>query len=114
VLVHPGDCETFGLIVLEAMACGLPVVATTGGGVAELVDAHTGILAEPNCVDSLAAAIEAIYERDLAQLGENARRKAAECYDWNEILPQVMRRYHAVLGMREQDEPGSRGICVTD
>ena len=81
---------------------------------AELVDEQTGILAEPNCVDSLAGAIEAIYERNLAQLGEHARRKAAECYDWNEILPQVMRRYQAVLGARERDEPGSRGICVTD
>ena len=110
VLVHPGDCETFGLIVLEAMACGLPVVATTGGGVAELVDEHTGILARPNCVDSLAAAIEAIYGRDLGEMGANARRKAAEFYDWNEILPQVMRRYQAVLGTRGQDEPGARWV----
>jgi alpha-1,6-mannosyltransferase len=114
VLVHPGDCETFGLIVLEAMACGLPVVATTGGGVAELVDEHTGILARPNCVDSLAAAIEAIYERNLGEMGANARRKAAEYYDWNEILPQVMRRYQAVLGTRGQDEPGARSVCVSD
>lgn len=114
VLVHPGDRETFGLIVLEAMACGLPVVATTGGGVAELVDDDTGILTRPNCVDSLAAAIEAIYLRNLATLGANARRKAEDHYDWNEILPQVMRRYHAVLGRRGQDEPGARSICVTD
>ena len=98
LLVHPGDCETFGLIVLEAMACGLPVVATNGGGVAELVDTETGILAEPNDVDSLAGAIEAIYQRDLARMGQAARRKAVERYDWNEILPQVIGRYEGLLG----------------
>ena len=114
VLVHPGDCETFGLIVLEAMSCGLPVVATNAGGVAELIDAETGILAEPNSVASLAEAIEAIYGRDLAQMGLAARRKAGERYDWNQIMPQVLGRYDGLLGVRPfvHAEPG--GIHVTD
>ncbi len=98
VLVHPGDVETFGLIVLEAMACGLPVVGTNRGGVAELVDTETGLLAEPNDVGSLAGAIETIFQRDLVRMGEAARRKAVERYDWNEILPQVIARYEALLG----------------
>lgn len=102
LLVHPGDCETFGLIVLEAMACGLPVVGTTGGGVSELVDEKTGILAQPNDPASLAEAIEAIYARDLMQLGVNARRKAAEHFDWSQILPQLMTRYGSLLAGGER------------
>lgn len=104
LLVHPGDCETFGLIVLEAMACGLPVVGTSGGGVAELVDDQTGILARPNDADSLAGAIEAAYGRDLARLSANARRKAHEHYDWSQIFPQLMHRYGSLLAAR----PGAR------
>jgi alpha-1,6-mannosyltransferase len=114
LLVHPGDCETFGLIVLEAMACGLPVVAANGGGVAELVDRDTGILAEPNSVDSLAGAIEAIYQRDMARMGQAARRKAAGRYDWDEILPQVLGRYDILLGGHKRIERIPERICVTD
>jgi alpha-1,6-mannosyltransferase len=114
VLVHPGDCETFGLIVLEAMACGLPVVGTNRGGVAELVDRETGILADPDNADSLAGAIEAIYFRDMARMGEAARRKAAERYDWNEILPQVLGRYDILLGGYKPIQRAPERICVTD
>jgi alpha-1,6-mannosyltransferase len=113
VMVHPGDCETFGLIALEAMACGLPVVAT-GGGVAELVDEHTGIVVRPDSVDSLAEGIAAIFRQDLAALGANARRKAGELYDWNLIMPQLLNRYGGLLASRQRAEFDAERICATD
>ena len=114
MLVHPGDCETFGLIVLEAMACGLPVVGTSGGGVAELVDDATGILARPNDVDSLAGAIDAMYARDLVQLGQNAREKAVNHFDWDQIMPQLLQRYGSLLAHGERDALEVERACVTD
>ena len=113
VLVHPGDCETFGLIALEAMACGLPVVAT-GGGVAELVDEHTGVVVRPDSVDSLAEGIAAIFRQDLAALGANARRKASDQYDWNLIMPQLLNRYAGLLASGPRAALDAERICATD
>lgn len=106
LLVHPGDLETFGLIAIEAMACGLPVLGT-GGGVAELVDADTGLLVRPDSVDSLCQGIAALFGRDLEPLGRNARRKAQERYDWNRVMPQLLGRYQGLLAARPC--PAERG-----
>lgn len=114
VLVHPGDGETFGLIVLEAMACGLPVVGTRGGSVAELIDDSTGVLVPPNSVDGLAQGIEAIYGMDLAAMAHAASRKACAQYDWNRIMPQLMNRYAGLLASRARADLEAEHVCATE
>ncbi|MES2300185.1 MAG: glycosyltransferase [Pseudomonadota bacterium] len=113
-LVHPGDCETFGLIVLEAMACGLPVVGADGGGVAELVDEDSGVLVAPDSVEALCAGIEALYWRDRARLGANARRKAAGRYDWRHVMPQLLRHYCSLLAARQRAQLEAHSACLAD
>ena len=114
MLVHPGDCETFGLIVLEAMACALPVVASNGGGVAELVDARSGILAQPDSAASLAEAVAATYAGDMETMGACARSRAQEQYDWQQVLPQLLDRYGAVLAGHQRAPVAPNRVCISD
>jgi alpha-1,6-mannosyltransferase len=110
LLVHPGDQETFGMVVLEAMACGVPVLGTAAGGVAELVDDEVGMLVAANDAGALAHGIAAIYQRDLRALGRRARTRMVAQYDWNVVMPQVLRHYASLTGSVHADsaarEPG--------
>jgi alpha-1,6-mannosyltransferase len=104
LLVHPGDQETFGLVVLEAMACGTPVVGMAAGGVAELIGSDTGLLVTPGSASALAEGIKRIYRSDLEWMGANGRRKVLEKYDWNIIIPQLMTRYASLFAVHRRAE----------
>ena len=106
LLVHPGDQETFGLIAIEAMACGIPVLGT-GGGVAELIDADCGLVVRPDSADSLCQGVAALFGADLAALGASARRKARLHHDWQRIMPQLLGRYAILLAARSH-RPAAR------
>lgn len=97
-LVHAGSNETFGLVLLEAMACGLPVVGVDSGAVPEFVDSQVGQLARPRDVESMAAAISDLYQRDLRALGAAARRRVLEHYTWTQAFNQLLQTY-AGLGV---------------
>src|SRR4051812_45093542 len=103
--VHAGTHETFGLVILEALACARPVVAMRAAAIPELLDERAGILAEPHedparSAANLADAVAALYDRDLATLGAAARQHVVRSYSWTRALQGLMARYQAVVGAR--------------
>ena len=101
-LVHAGDQETFGLIVLEAMASGIPVVGPAAGGVGELVEPDTGVLVEPGCAEALAEGIDRLYRLDMAAMGAAGRRKVVDGYEWDCVIQQLMHHYAGLFATHQR------------
>jgi alpha-1,6-mannosyltransferase len=100
-LVHAGAQETFGLIVAEAMACGLPVIGVRAGALPELIDDSVGALAEAGNAASLCAAIEKVYSGDFAAMGRRARLRIERRYAWSSVFDLQLDRYARLLRTRE-------------
>ncbi|OYX58459.1 MAG: glycosyl transferase family 1 [Brevundimonas subvibrioides] len=104
--VHANDKEPFGLIVLEAMACGRPVVGVNAGGVAETVTNDVGQLARSADPDDYAQAIEALFARDVEAIGAAARVHTVETFAWNRVFEGLCMTYAEVSGRPEFVQPG--------
>jgi len=88
LLVHASVWEAFGQVLVEAMACGLPVIAVDRGGPARIVeDPETGWLVEPDDVGAFAREIVAAVEDGPGRRrrGERGRERALEHYSWTRI-----------------------------
>lgn len=97
--VHAGAHETFGLVVLEAMACGRPVVGVNAGAISELVDSEVGLLAREASGAVFAQAISDLYDRDLVALGQAARARVLAKFTWQRAFQQQLATYSALAGI---------------
>jgi alpha-1,6-mannosyltransferase len=104
-LVHAGTKETFGLVLLEAMACGRPVVAARASAVPEFVDESVGMLAEPCNASSMADAIAGLYERDLEAIGATARLRVLRRFTWQRAFQAQTTAYASLIGGRRLPVP---------
>ncbi len=96
--VHANHQEPFGLVALEAMACGLPLVGVASGGIAEIVDDGVGQLAPHATAASLAEAVEALFARDRRAVGAAARARAVERYGWDATFRGLLGLYGELTG----------------
>lgn len=102
LLVHAGDQETFGLVILEAMASGTPVVAVRAGAFGEIVNDQCGRLCQPNDARAMALAVREAFEAGARKLGAQARRHVEQHYSWDNVVNGLLEHYQAVLGHQQQ------------
>ena len=104
VLLNPSITEAFGNVTLEAMACGLPVIAAYATGTTNLVrDGQTGIMVDSDDIDGFANALQA-YARDpdLRRRHGAAGLDFAETMDWDTINSAVLKVYVKAIEKRER------------
>lgn len=101
VAVVPSLYEGFSLPAIEAMSCAVPVVATTGGALPEVVGASgvAALLVEPNDPDALAAAIRTLLDDPAlrARLGAAGRQRVVERFTWEVTARGTAACYDAIL-----------------
>jgi N-acetyl-alpha-D-glucosaminyl L-malate synthase BshA len=100
LLLSTSEFEGFGMSVLEAMACGVPVVSTDSGGVLEVVSESCARVVAVGDVEGLAAAaIGILRDENLARtMGDAGRRRAEEMFDVDRVVPQYEALYERVCG----------------
>ena len=110
-LIMPSDYESFGMVALEAMACGTPVIASEVGGLAYLVqDGQTGFHVPVREPDALAARIVTLLETpDVRDAMRAKARAAAQDYAW----PQIASRLLTIFEDLPIPQPGTQAGLPT-
>lgn len=96
-LVLPSRFESFGIVLIEAMACGLPVVATDSGGPADILTADTGILCQPDSANALADAMQQLIMRKHDFDPHNIRQLCVARYSKEAISSKYIGLYNHML-----------------
>ncbi|NJD51369.1 MAG: glycosyltransferase family 4 protein [Candidatus Methanoperedens sp.] len=92
--------EPFGMPIIEAMACEIPVITTRGGGITEIVeDGKTGLLVERDDAGGLASAILKLISDDelREKMGKAGRQRVIEIFSWDRVVENLLHNYEKIL-----------------
>lgn len=113
VLVMPSHYESFGMVVLEAMACGTPVVASNVGGLASTVlPGQTGFLAPVGDVRAFAQCVEQLIDDpELWQSMSEAAYLRSQAYTWPRIMKRTLQLYRRLQGRYTARQGNSAAVA---
>lgn len=97
VLTLPSRKESFGLVALEAIACGTPVVATKNGGLIDFVNTKVGILVENENVEELGKAIKYVLENENEFSKEYLIKYTKQNYSQDKLINKMIEEYKNIL-----------------
>lgn len=97
LFVHPGVQETFGLVTLEAQACGTPVIGIHGSYMDRIIHSDQTLWARENSPAALGAAIEEMSYEDLPKTGARASRRVVARYSWEQVFTRMFDLYADVI-----------------
>ena len=89
--------ETFGLVTLEAQACGTPVIGIHGSYMDRIIHSDQTLWARKNSAAALAAAIEETSREDLKHSGVAVSRLVAAQYSWAQVFTRLFGLYREVI-----------------
>ncbi len=98
VFVLPSLYEPFGMVVVEAMASGKPVIGSTAGGIPEIINNKTGLLFEPKNVDQLTEEMETLLsdEKKRKSMGFYGRGRAEKVFNWDNTAKGYEKMYRGI------------------
>jgi D-inositol-3-phosphate glycosyltransferase len=117
VLVVPSYYESFGLVALESLACGTPVVATPVGAMDTIIhEKQTGRVITDHTPRSLASGIEEFFSRGKARvLLPEAIRSSVLKFSWSQVADQMLDEYFSVIeGQKNKAAPSDVPRCLAN
>lgn len=99
MLVLPSRAESFGAVLVEALACGTPIVATKCGGPEDIINDKVGVLVAKEDPDALAEVIERVLEQQNDYHSTQLREYALQNFSWERIARQMLRVYQEAIDL---------------